>query len=186
MNEIKIKCPDCGKILRLADKPNINNAVFTCPVCNGKHRVGDCPRMMNAPKQSITSEETQYGTSQYSPSNAEETQIAGATQAAKIGHLVDNYGRSYQLSIGINTIGRKAYSSTASVQIDVNDRTMSRSHAIIEVKNVGGQIMHILRNGANKNPSFLNGALLESSDQLILNNGNSVKFGDTVLIFKSC
>ena len=42
MNEIKIKCPTCGKVLRLQDAPNINAAFFTCPVCEEKHVVGKC------------------------------------------------------------------------------------------------------------------------------------------------
>ena len=44
MNEIKIKCPTCGKVLRLKDVPNINAAFFTCPVCKEKHIVGKCQR----------------------------------------------------------------------------------------------------------------------------------------------
>ena len=30
MSEIKIKCPTCGKVLRLQDAPNIDAAFFTC------------------------------------------------------------------------------------------------------------------------------------------------------------
>lgn len=97
---------------------------------------------------------------------------------------MDNYGRSYQLMIGINSIGRKATTSSATVQIDTADRTMSRNHALIEVRNSGGQVLHILKNGANKNPSYLNGTLVEASDQLILNNGDRVKFGSTELVFR--
>ena len=90
----------------------------------------------------------------------------------------------YQLCIGINTIGRKAVSSAASVQVATDDRTMSRSHAVIEVRNAGRQTLHILRNGANKNPSYLNGSVIGQKDQLILNNGDSIKMGNTELTFK--
>lgn len=181
--EIKIKCPKCGKILRLADNPNIDNAVFTCPVCKEKHRVGECQRILDTPKPSIASEETQYGSAP--SSGGDETQIVGAPQSQpKIGTLADNFGRSYPLAMGINTIGRKASTSTASVQINVEDRYMSRSHAIIEVKNAGGQTLHILRNGANKNPSCLNGTLVEANDLLILNHGDRIKLGMTELTFK--
>ena len=41
-NTIRIKCPTCGKILRLNNVPNINAATFTCPVCKEKHVVGQC------------------------------------------------------------------------------------------------------------------------------------------------
>lgn len=182
--EIKIKCPHCGKVLILADKPNINNAVFTCPVCNEKQKVGDCQRIVDTPKPSIASEETQYNFQSSSASRGEETQIVGCTPQMSIGSLLDGNGCSYQLSMGINTIGRKATTSSATIQINVEDRYMSRSHAVIEVKNAGGQAIHILRNGAGKNPSYLNGTLIEANDQLILNNGDRIKLGYTELVFK--
>lgn len=184
MPEIKVKCPKCGKILRLADSPTINNATFTCPVCNEKHRVGECQRIVDTPKPSIAGEETQYGFTP-SPVGGDETQIVGAPQSLpKIGRLADNFGRTYPLSMGVNTIGRKAATSTATVQINVEDRYMSRSHAIIEVKHAGTRTLHILRNGANKNPSYLNGTLIGEHDQLILNNGDRIKLGMTELTFK--
>lgn len=185
MSEIKIKCPTCGKILRLADNPNINNAVFTCPVCKEKHKVGNCKRIENAPIQNITSEETQYSFRSFADAGAEETQIVGGhTNQYMTGKLFDDLGKSYTLHLGVSTIGRKASSSIALVQIDTADRTMSRNHAIIEVKAVGGQIIHILRNSANKNPSYLNGKIVEGNDQLILNDGDRLKFGSTELTFK--
>ncbi len=197
MSEIKIKCPTCGKILRLQDAPNINAASFTCPVCKEKHIVGKCQRYEEYPKPTIPSgDETRYGGasaqqggdetkigSQSQYGGADETRIGSASRPA-VGVLVDNMGRSYALRSGINTIGRKASSSSASVQIATDDRTMSRSHAIIEVNNAGGKTIHILRNGANKNPSYMNGSLIGQQDQLILNNGDRIKMGNTELIFK--
>ena len=198
MNEIKIKCPTCGKVLRLQDAPNIDAAFFTCPVCKEKHIVGKCQRYVEQPKSiAPTGDETQYGGVYMQHLGGDETRMAsdvrheycdetciGGTSTARVGMLVDNKGASYQLCSGINTIGRKATSSSASVQIATDDRTMSRSHAIIEVRNAGGQILHILRNGANKNPSYLNGSVIGQKDQLILNNGDRIKMGNTELTFK--
>ncbi|MCI7119100.1 MAG: FHA domain-containing protein [Prevotella sp.] len=184
MNEIKIKCPTCGKVLRLLETPNIDAAYFTCPVCKEKHIVGKCQRYVEQPKPIVPScEETQYlGASSQQP-GGDETRI-GISPIARIGMLVDNKGASYQLCSGVNTIGRKATTSSASIQIATDDRTMSRSHAIIEVRNAGGQTIHILRNGANKNPSYLNGSIVARQDQLILNNGDHIKMGNTELTFK--
>lgn len=198
MNEIKIKCPTCGKVLRLQDAPNIDAAFFTCPVCKEKHIVGKCQRYVEQPKSiAPTGDETQYGGVYMQHLGGDETRMAsevrqeycdetciGGTSTARVGMLVDNKGASYQLCSGINTIGRKATSSSASVQIATDDRTMSRSHTIIEVRNAGGQTIHILRNGANKNPSYLNGSLIGQQDQFILNNGDHIKMGNTELIFK--
>lgn len=197
MNEIKIKCPTCGKVLRLQDAPNINAASFTCPVCEEKHVVGKCQRYVEQPKPMVSSgDETRYGGasarqgddetrigSQPQCGGSDETRI-GSASSPEVGVLMDNMGRTYQLRLGINTIGRKAASSTASVQIATNDRTMSRSHAIIEVSNAGEKTIHILRNGANKNPSYLNGTLIGPQDQLILNNGDRIKMGNTEMTFK--
>lgn len=197
MNEIKIKCPTCGKVLRLQDAPNINAASFTCPVCEEKHVVGKCQRYVEQPKPMVSSgDETRYGGasarqggdetrigSQPQCGGSDETRIGSASSSA-VGVLMDNMGRTYQLRLGINTIGRKAASSPASVQIATDDRTMSRSHAVIDVSHAGGKTIHILRNGANKNPSFLNGSLIGQQDQLILNNGDRIKMGNTEMTFK--
>lgn len=174
MNEIKVKCPKCGKILRLPDSPKINAASFTCPVCKAKSRVADCQRIQDG----SDAEATRYTAS---GQRTDETQIAGLAQLSQIGRLVDSYGRAYLLQVGSNTIGRKATTSTATVQIDTQDKTMSRSHAIIEVKGSG---MHILRNDANKNPSYLNGVLIGPSDQMVLNDGDCIKLGMTELTFR--
>lgn len=199
MNEIKIKCPTCGKVLRLQDAPNINAATFTCPVCNEKHTVGKCQRYVEQPKSIASSgDETRYGSSsahqlegcdktrigsQSHQDSEDETRINSESRQL-IGTMADYKGRTYNLHLGINTIGRKAGSSTASVQIATDDRTMSRSHAIIEVSNAGGKTIHFLRNGANKNPSYLNGTVIGPQDQLILNNGDRIRMGNTELTFK--
>ena len=113
----------------------------------------------------------------------DETRTASAS-CPTVGVLVDNMGSTYALRLGINTIGRSAASSTATIQIATNDRTMSRSHAVIEVSHAGGKTIHILRNGANKNPSYMNGVLIGQQDQLVLNNGDRIKMGSTELTFK--
>lgn len=178
MSEIKIKCPTCGKILSLADAPNINQASFTCPICKEKHVVGSCQRYVNTPSAEETRIAGGYAT------GGEETRIYSAPQQPAIGSLVDASGRVYALRQGINTIGRKAQTSSATVQIVTADLYMSRSHAIIEVRHAGDKFIHILRNGANKNPSYRNGALIADGDQEILNNGDRMTFGKTELTFK--
>lgn len=195
MTEIKIKCPTCGKILRLADAPNINQATFTCPVCKEKHVVGKCQRIVIDQTQyqcnsNNAGDETQIGNRSIGGDETKiaqgvnETRIGFAPKQQTVGRLVDNNGREYRLSIGVNTIGRRASSSTATIQIYTEDRYMSRSHAIIESRQIGEQIVYIVKNGNNKNPSYLNGVLIGANDQLILNDGNSLLFGKTKLIFK--
>lgn len=195
--EIKIKCPSCSKVLRIPYSQGIESKTVKCLACGEKHVVGNCQRIEDKPKPAVSNEETQYGAAsgkgstgeetQYSPSSArsggEETQIYSTPQN-KTGCLVDDFGRQYQLPVGINTVGRAASTSPATVQIKTDDRTMSRNHAIIEVRNAGGQMIHILKNGANKNPSYLNGTLISDGDQMILNNGDRIKLGSTEITFK--
>lgn len=190
--EIKIKCPTCGKILRLNDAPNINASTFTCPVCKDKHRVGDCQRY--EPLPSTPSDETQIGGARQSsggdetmvgrPKGGDETQVSHSPKPQAAGSLIDAVGRAYPLHHGVNTIGRRAATSPATVQIDTADRYMSRSHAVITVQQTATKTLHVLKNGANKNPSYLNGTLIGVTDQLILNNGDRLTLGKTTLTFK--
>lgn len=196
MSELKVKCPSCGKVFIIASQHGIETKTFTCTVCKTRSLIGPNLVVVKPKPASPAGEETQYGPSvrgcstgeetQYNPSGAsrgEET-VYNSSASQKPAQLVDNFGRSYSLHPGINTIGRKANSSTATVQIAVEDKYMSRSHAIIEVRNAGGQLVYIMKNGANKNPSYLNGTLVGPSDQLILNNGDRIKLGYTELTFK--
>lgn len=195
MSEIKIKCPTCGKVLRLEGVPNINSAHFTCPVCKEKHLVGNCQRFTEQPNPPSVCDETRYGYASVKQQHStDETMLSGQggcdqtriepAQKQAAGTLVDCFGKSYHLQMGVNTVGRKAASSTASVQIATDNRTMSRNHAIIEVCNTGERIISILRNGANKNPSYLNGVLIGQQDQFVLNNGDHIIMGGTELTFK--
>ena len=193
MNEIKIKCPTCGKVLRLQDASNINAASFVCPVCKERHIVGECQRFVEQPQSGYDA--TQYGTppNPQSGGDNEVTMLQGgggeATSIAQtpsviVGQLVDHEGRNYNLRLGVNTIGRKASTSTATVQILTSDRTMSRSHAVIDVRKAGAGVVHVLKNGANKNPSYINGSLIGRQDQFVLNDGDRIKMGCTELVFK--
>lgn len=186
MSEIKIKCPSCGKILRVPYKPNIDKAVITCPVCGEKHMVGNCERYNPQPISRTSAEETQYGNVQKTPSG-DETLIGDndgtdiyVPQPVCVGKLVDCNGKEYPLRSGVNTIGRKASTSNATLQINTTDRYMSRSHAIISVKDG----IHIIRNHENKNPSYVNGVMIVGNDQPVLNDGDNVKLGNTVLTFR--
>lgn len=100
------------------------------------------------------------------------------------GKLMDNYGRTYSLAMGINTIGREDSSSLASVQILTNDLYMSRNHAIIDVVNSGREISHILKFGENRQITiYHNGIPLNVGYNAILSNGDRIRLGHTELTF---
>lgn len=102
------------------------------------------------------------------------------------GFLVYN-NKKYPLSIGRNTIGRKSSSPKATVLVEtpLDDKTMSRFHAIIECVRMGdGSIRPIICNGENKNPTFVAGVLLNASDKLVVKNGAEIKMGNILLRFE--
>ena len=100
------------------------------------------------------------------------------------GKLVDNYGRSYSLAMGINTIGRGDSSSSASVQILTEDLYMSRNHAVIDVINTGREISHVLKFGENRQISiYHNGVPLNVGSNARLSNGDRIRLGHTELTF---
>lgn len=111
------------------------------------------------------------------------TVLPGMNKAHSCGKLVCN-GVEYPLELGINTVGRKADSSKASVQIRTNDKTMSRMHSVIEVSILyDGTVKTVLRNSENLNPTYVGGKLLAKPDRVILNNGDIIKMGKVKIAF---
>lgn len=100
------------------------------------------------------------------------------------GKLIDNYGKSYSLSMGINTIGREDVSSSAHVQISTDDRYMSRNHAILEVFTSGSELTYILKYGENRQISiYHNGMPLNVGSTTQLHNRDAIRLGHTELTF---
>lgn len=189
-----IKCPKCGAILRVEAKAGLEGVSITCPVCGVKSPYLEYkPYIPKTPTPS-QGEETQYGgngsgsgddETRYD-SSADSTSFAQTLQPCKIGKLVSvSTGRTYALSVGINSIGRHASTSPATVQIVTDDRHMSRNHANIEVKKFSdGTVVHYLSNSVNKNPTTVNGRLLEPGDRIILQSGDLILMGMTNVRFE--
>lgn len=115
--------------------------------------------------------------------------LAGATQLGPVNVsrqscYLELNGTKYDLQIGRNSIGRKANSSTADVQLDVNDLYMSRQHVIINVRRLSdGGIKTGICNDRNKNATRINGIELKSGDEIILHDNDSIRMGDTTVTF---
>ena len=91
-------------------------------------------------------------------------------------------GRVYQLVAGVNTVGRKANSSKATVQIDTNDRYMSRVHAEIKFEK-GFHFFRVLTDSGNE--TKINDQLIQSGDVLIIQHGDVIQLANTRLRFIS-
>lgn len=186
-NIIKIKCPRCGAILRIANAPGIDDKTATCPVCKQKLRIGDCDRVVpKAVEKTEYPEKTEY-------------QYGGIPSSGKVGpeattvddeHIV-NYtlgqltvlssGECFRLKPGRNTVGRRTDSIPhADFEIMTNSNRMSRLHIVIVVRKVVGQgYMHYVSLcGQKANATFVGDNRLEVGDCLVLNDGDVLKLPD--------
>ncbi len=177
MNEkIKLKCPLCGAILKVRAVRDIEKRNIPCPVCNSKSLFTEYKRVTETAR--VESDDSS-------------TEIAGVMgvltpKSDKIGYIVlMGSDKKYQLELGRNLIGRMASSSTANIQIDTTDRTMSRAHSIIEViklESSGKHIYHFF-NSNNKNETFVNDQKVENDDKFVLNGGEKIKMGGVIISF---
>lgn len=186
--EVKIiKCPQCGNIYEVLNKKGEKERIVTCK-CQKKLRVRfSNPQVSDDdPVDAITldpndKEKTQYG-------RQKKSEITGNTvyarKSAGKGVLSVN-GRDYELREGLNTVGRKSATSTASLQLEVNDRFMSRRHCIINCVNMGKPTFKaIIANDQNKNKTYINDIPLGKNEEVVLTNGCRIKMADTIVIYK--
>lgn len=180
--EIKrIQCPNCGVVLDVRNSKMEDEKLITCPQCKAVLKV---KFRHEAPLEA----KTVLG----GGNNGGETQLGGLNGITQLFSASSNAKscclcvdeRSYPLAIGLNTVGRKAPSSQASLQIETDDRYMSRRHAKIEVKEVAGIRQAIISNDQNKNATYVDGQELQSGDAVILRDGSEIIMGKTHVIYK--
>ena len=169
---IKVKCGGCGAILQVTNSRNEAVKRFNCP---------NCGKVIEVPFHQHPTEDgaTQLGGRPVSG----ETQLGGFNVMHNSCYL--KFGdKRYDLQVGSNSVGRKANSSQADVQIDTEDRYMSRQHAIINVRRLpDGSIKCDISNDKNKNATSINGALLLQGDAIVLHDGDLIQMGNTTVTF---
>lgn len=177
---LRIKCPHCGAVLIVKKMPGLESKNIPCPVCKTVHKFTE----YKTPRQPAAADDTDLNSPAGGASGGEYTQPAG-DRAWVIGRLRQKgSGAAYKLSLGMNTLGRAAQTSRATVQIKTDDGYMSRMHAAIEVHKLpSGGYVHYFFNTENKNPSYINGVKVEKGDRIILRSGDIVKMADTELEF---
>lgn len=168
MGKIKITCPNCHSVLSIEEAPGISDKMLSCPICRFRAKV-------SVFQQQMLSRGSQNG------DDDEPTQVNFGSMDRTIGCLF--FGKEeYSLHKGENTIGRKAKSGHAEVQIS-DDRYMSRQHAVITIKEGGSGLEHHLQPTNPKNPIKVNGQLLHNADVVVLQWGDRLTFGHTELVF---
>lgn len=198
---IKIQCPDCKSVLNVKNPSIFIGKNLTCPQCKGVRPFGEYPRVNPKIKDEPEEDLTQYKkTADSSAKSAEnekthyksqdpETTTGPKTHNVTIGKL-KCHGLLYSLKPGVNIVGRKAATSKATVQIDVQGlpseigRTMSRHHLQIIVQSDKNQIRHLVKLLDNvPNETYLNNTLLHKNDIKILSDGDVLKMGKVMVEF---
>lgn len=164
MEKISVTCTECGKKLKLPDngKPAMK---FKCPGC-GIYNLWNRPS--EKPKSSLESG----------------TITTDDLESYRIGKIVCN-GGEYPLALGINTIGRNAEGSTATIQLFLSDKYISRKQAKVEVKRLPDQTVQvILSKWESDNPIFVNGQKLSAGDRVMLTDGDVIQMGLTQMFYR--
>jgi len=170
---INIKCPGCGVILTVTNSKNEDEKRFACPKC-GKRIVVPFYKLNRKQEDGDTLLDGKEG--------AQATQMSDADTLQSC--FITCNGKEYELLVGRNTIGRMATTSDADVQIDVEDRYMSREHAVMNVRRLpNGGLKVDITNHKNKNNTSVNGNLLQPGDAIVLHDGDVIRMGDTSLTF---
>lgn len=174
MEKKNVKCPSCGVVLEVKNSMNEPVKIITCPQCGTSLRVKFQQQTENEPLDART---------YLANGGGNETQIAmGNYVGGKV--FVVCEGNSYELHEGRNVIGRKAKSSVADTQLDVNDRYMSRENALVNVYKEGGSMTVSIACYKNLNPIFLGKKELKKDDELILSDGDEFTMGTTKMTIK--
>lgn len=186
MNEnglINIKCPHCSAILKVKNQQDLMNMSITCPVCKRKSLVRNFKIIENKQsddEETLVSNKKKHG-------NDNENTIVNEEILEPIGSLVMPNGIPCQLHIGINTIGRESRSTLAEIKLPDKEKTkkISRNHAKIKVIRIAnGSCKHVLYNWENRNPTFVNGSIMEKDDRIVLHDGDKIRFADVEICFR--
>ena len=170
---ISVKCPHC-KIGLKVDETRIPESIvsFKCPKCKKEIPISYLDQKIGQG----TDDETLV----VSP-KSKDGSLGSLTVFATSG----TPQQEFQLSEGILIVGRKAKVSTATICIQTDDKTMSRSHIRIEVKKnpKGNGYFHHLSDNNSKNHTLYNGKSIESGDVVVLKDNDEIVLGRTIVRF---
>lgn len=170
---ISIKCPHCKVGLKV-DETRIPKGIvsFKCPKCKKEIPISYLDQKIGL------------------ESEAETLVVSSRAKDRGLGRLTvlsapDTPQQEFQLNEGIIIVGRKAKVSTATICIQTNDKTMSRSHLRIEVKKnpKGKGFLHCLSDNNSKNHTLYNGKCIEDGDVVVLKDNDELVLGHTIVRF---
>jgi len=178
---ISLKCPHCRVALKV-DEKKIPDGLesFPCPKCKR-----DIP-VTYLEQQSVPSEENETLVVFQKNGNGNGGE-GGSAKKARLTVLPNSETplQEYVLGEGIITVGREAKVSCADVCIRTSDKTMSRSHIMLETRKnpKGGGYFYCLSDNNSKNNTLYNGKRLDSGDVMVLKDNDEITIGATTLRF---
>lgn len=188
----QVRCPYCQAGLNIKNSKDERERMIACPICKQAFKVSFVPKP-GMPQQQVLEAKT----AMVAPAPMPKPPVDAATQfvtppTAGSGktpppvpmnaRLIVN-GKVYQLKER-NTIGRRANSGSASVQIDTLDMYMSRNHISIDIFTLpDGTFKPVLKLTAAKNQTIVKGRRVNPGEVLILQNGDRIVMGNTEAVF---
>jgi len=166
-----IKCPYCKVRLKIDESkiPAHLNA-FNCPRCKQPISIS----LLHQYKIVSNSEDTIY-IQKNDNTTATLTVLPDACTPSQ----------SFQLRTGINIIGRKnGNTSEAKIEIETNDKLMSREHIKIEAVQYGnGEYNYLLSDYSSKNQTRHNNHYLNQGEIIVLRDKDVIEIGNTKIQF---
>lgn len=203
-----ITCPSCGRRFNLERRPPVT---FRCPKCSFNapfstilnERNSAEPNTNNTqdghieiPLNEDSSNKTKVVSSLADNghtkvvselANVGKTSVIPALQPQKKGvFLVSFQGRQYgtiPLPFGNFELGRNSSDSNAKVKL-TPDMSMSRIHAGMRTTKINGQMVYQITSVKNDNPVFVNNCPIAKGKAYNLKNGDQVRMGDTIMVFR--
>lgn len=168
---LSIKCPYCQVRLKIDESkiPDHLNA-FNCPRCKETISVS----LLHRYKIVSNNEDTIY-IQKNNNTTATLTVLPDACTPSQ----------SFQLRTGINIIGRKnGNTSEAKIEIETNDKLMSREHIKIEAVQYGkGEYNYLLSDNGSKNQTRHNSHYLDHGEIIVLRDKDEIEIGNTKIQF---
>lgn len=166
---IAIKCPHCQVGLKVDEgKIPLGLTSFKCPKCKGSIPTS----LLHTPADEPQSEPETTLVHPIRNGMGRLTVVADEQTPEQL----------FPLHEGRMIIGRKSNAAKANILIQTADRTMSRAHAVIEVKPDGkGGYKHYLSDNNSKNHTLYNQNYLEDGEVVVLQDNDELVLGHTVI-----
>ena len=168
LKQNQVVCKQCSKVLTVANPKGLRTAYCICGICHSRIEVNF---WVNDNSITTTPDDGREGMATSLPVYNETIEHTA--------YLLIN-GQEYPLTVGNNIVGRWSLTSQSDVQLEVQDKFLSRQHIIINVYRLAnGSLRITVKNYKNKNETLVNGRSL-CGDTLVVEDGDTITMADTI------